>query len=298
MTKWRATMELYQIRTFLEIVKTGNLTQAAAHLNTSQPAVSAQIKALEKEFGFALFYRTPKGMQVTEKGAQLIEKAQEIYGAINGLHEKVSSLHSPRWHALQLGLNTDGEILQIKKMIELATTSVPSLELHLIKTRSEDLIQDLTTSKIDAGFYYGENTDTRIIRTKLQTFKMFIVYPQGWHARIKNASLSQLSQFPWIWTTRGCPFYKSAAAVFQQHHLNLKKTAYVDDESTIGKLVKAEMGCSLLAEPVAVAQAAQGGLKILNSLDIDIDLNFAFLKDKKDAPALLQAHTLVKSLWK
>jgi hypothetical protein len=39
-------MELYQLKSFVEIARTGNLTEAAAQLNMSQPATSAQLKAL------------------------------------------------------------------------------------------------------------------------------------------------------------------------------------------------------------------------------------------------------------
>jgi DNA-binding transcriptional LysR family regulator len=44
-------MELYQLKTFLAIARTRNLTRAAATLATSQPAVSAQLRALEEELG-------------------------------------------------------------------------------------------------------------------------------------------------------------------------------------------------------------------------------------------------------
>ena len=71
-------MELYQLRTFAMVADEGNLSRAAKRLHASQPAVSAQIKALEEELGVHLFLRTPKGMTLTADGLRLREHAGQV----------------------------------------------------------------------------------------------------------------------------------------------------------------------------------------------------------------------------
>jgi DNA-binding transcriptional LysR family regulator len=62
-------VELYQLKTFVPVAEEGNLTRAAEKLFISQPAISAQIKALEEELRVELFRRSARGMTLTEGAA-------------------------------------------------------------------------------------------------------------------------------------------------------------------------------------------------------------------------------------
>ena len=63
-------MEIYQLRTFVTVAQQGHLTQAAELLHLSQPAVTAQIKALEEEVGMPLFERTAGGVNLSRIGQE------------------------------------------------------------------------------------------------------------------------------------------------------------------------------------------------------------------------------------
>src|SRR5205809_14411 len=78
-------MELYQLRSFAAVAELGHLTRAAEKLHISQPALSAQIKALEDELGVALFERTPSGMTLTAAGQRLLPEATKVVSAAGAL---------------------------------------------------------------------------------------------------------------------------------------------------------------------------------------------------------------------
>ena len=69
-------MELYQLKGFAAVAELGQLTRAAERLHISQPALSAQIKALEDELNVALFERGAAGMTLTAAGRQLLPEAE------------------------------------------------------------------------------------------------------------------------------------------------------------------------------------------------------------------------------
>lgn len=56
-------MEIYQLRAFATAARLGNLTRTAEALHLTQPAITAQIKALEEDLGVSLFERRPGGHQ-------------------------------------------------------------------------------------------------------------------------------------------------------------------------------------------------------------------------------------------
>ena len=69
-------MDLKQLRAFMIVAETGNVTRAAELLNLVQPAVSRQLRLLEENFGVPLFHRARHGMVLTDSGKALLVYAR------------------------------------------------------------------------------------------------------------------------------------------------------------------------------------------------------------------------------
>ena len=69
-------MDLKQLRAFVTIAETGNMTRAAELLHLVQPAVSRQLRLLEDDVGARLFQRERHGMALTDAGRALLDYAR------------------------------------------------------------------------------------------------------------------------------------------------------------------------------------------------------------------------------
>jgi LysR family nitrogen assimilation transcriptional regulator len=78
-----------QLKYFVEIARTGSLTQAAASLHIAQPALSHQLAAMEGELGVALLQRHARGVRLTGEGQRLFDRSVAILRQMDRLREDV-----------------------------------------------------------------------------------------------------------------------------------------------------------------------------------------------------------------
>ena len=74
---WRQ-MTLTQLNYIITVADTQSMNKAAEVLYVSQPSLTNGIKELEKELGITIFYRTGKGVTLTNDGAEFLLYAKQI----------------------------------------------------------------------------------------------------------------------------------------------------------------------------------------------------------------------------
>ncbi|MGW0737428.1 LysR family transcriptional regulator [Streptomyces sp. NPDC002851] len=87
-------MDLALLRTFVTVHRAGSFTRAAALLGLSQPAVTAQIRTLERQLGRPLFLRQARGVTPTTIGDELAHKAAPHLDALVEIAESGPALES------------------------------------------------------------------------------------------------------------------------------------------------------------------------------------------------------------
>ncbi|WP_147819844.1 LysR family transcriptional regulator [Salidesulfovibrio onnuriiensis] len=293
-------MELYHLRTFIAVAEEGHLTNAAKRLHTSQPSVSAHIKALEEELEVKLFSRTPKGMVLTEAGDILKAQAEQVLSALHSFTQKAMSLREELSGAVRIGLNTDAEYLRLTDLISTVSESHPGLELHLNQNSSDKILADIRAEHLDAGFVFYNNPYTDIKAHQLRRSRVLIVAPAEWKGRVEHASFEELAQLPWVWPARYCPLGTLVEDHFESKGFCPARTIMADSEDVIRRLVVGGKGLSIMREDEAEILSREGKVYCWPNTDNEIGMDsfFVYHRDRKDDPVILALLEAVKKVWK
>lgn len=290
-------MELNQLRTFVAVAEEKHLTRAAERLFTSQPAVSAQLKALEETLGVKLFERTPKGMSLTSSGEHLLVKAKATLEAASTLLSEAQSIQGKVMGSIKIGVNSDFDFLRLPNLLSHCSNAYPGLKLSFENSMSADIIREIRKGKFDSGFFFGLCASADLHVVTLDQTQTAVVAPKSWENKIANATPETLSELPWIYTTERCPFYVLKEALFNDAHVVPKKTVFVDSEDAIRSLVKAGSGISLLrADDADKAEAEGWGIR-WGGATMTIPLNIAVQKNRLSEPAIQVWLSEIQNAW-
>jgi LysR family cyn operon transcriptional activator len=98
-----ASVDLRHLRAFVAIVDASGFARAAARLNLSQPALSRQIHALERDLGVKLFDRTRRRVQLTSEGEDLLARSRRLLTDAHALGERARALTGGETGVLRIG---------------------------------------------------------------------------------------------------------------------------------------------------------------------------------------------------
>ena len=291
-------MELYQLKTFVMVAEEGHLTRAAERLHTSQPAVSAHIKALEDELGVALFKRTPKGMLLTREGEVLKNQAVKALSTIDEIHYQANVLKEEVAGTVRLGLHIDPRFLRIDAFLSHMQKKYREVDFHLLQQWSWEQPPNLKKGNLDAGFIYGTPNRSDITAISLRKFNIVVAGPAQWAGKLAKAGWEEIAEMPWVWMPPECPFCKMAMKAFEKRNLKPFKVTVADQESVINLLVASGVGLGFMIEEEALDAKAQKKIAIWGEIIDTVNLSFIYLKKREKDPLVQAVAESIKTVWK
>jgi DNA-binding transcriptional LysR family regulator len=290
-------MELYQLRSFLAVAEAGHLTRAAERLHVSQPALSAQIKALEDELSVVLFGRGSGGMTLTAAGRQLLPEAERVIAAAQSLRSQAQALQGQVAGRVSLGTVSDPELTRLPDVLRRAVDRFPLLEIDVHQEISGAAFEKVRDGELDTAFYYGGRTHPAVASMPLREFAFCVVVPAAWSQRLDGATWAAIAAEPWIMTPPISTHHVLATALFDAHGVAPMRRVEADHEAVISSLVAAGLGVALMREDVASAEAARGTLGIWNDTRIPTRLSFVYRRERERDPPIHALRDVVRDVW-
>jgi len=145
-------MDLRQLRYLVALADEGNFTRAAAREHIAQPALSQQIRRLERELGLALVERTTRRVALTDPGRMLVARARSILTDVEAALAEMQSLRGSFSGRVSIGaMHTMGPV-DVSLVLALFHRRHPGVELTVREQSSEELAELLRLDEVDLAF--------------------------------------------------------------------------------------------------------------------------------------------------
>lgn len=211
-------MELYQLESFLAVVRTGSLSKAAILRHISLPGISKHIKLLEEELGLILFARNARGMDLTEEGKAVLGYAAEIARSVDGLRA-LASQRPP----VRIGLNISAEFIELGRLKTRLEERQPGNRTVLVNHNSRVLLGQLASGELDLCLAFGEVPE-RCRKLLIRQVRLPLMIPT-------HVDDDDLAQQCWIINTADCPFRPPLAEFWKVQGLVPRSTMLAQDLS-------------------------------------------------------------------
>jgi len=186
-------MELRHLRYFLIVAEEQHFTRAAERLEMQQPPLSHQIRMLEKELGFDLFRRHPKGAELTAGGAAFLEEAKAILRSVELAAAKAARAAQGYEGTMIIGFTSSAAAHPlIPGIIRAYREAYPGVHLDLREGNAAELTEEIEEGKVNLGFLRSPVSQPRGIGFhQLLDEEMLLILPAG-HALLEKQQKSGL----------------------------------------------------------------------------------------------------------
>lgn len=276
------TMDFDHIITFLEIAKQGSFSRAGQKLYRSQPAVSAQIRQLEEEYGQKLFDRVGKSVRLTAAGEVLLEYAGRLVTLRNESLRAVADQSSSPRGTLAVGANEATCLYVLPEIFAEYHRRFPQVQISIYRNFSHKVVAKTEDGTVDVGIVtLPVKSPSLKVYPIFRDRLMLMTSPTNPLANHKSVRTSEMAGQPFIFPKTG--FMRQLLdKLFRPYRSQLQITMELPSVGMIKRFVAAELGVSLISESFARDEVRAGEVKLIPISDVDLwrELGLVYRRDR------------------
>ena len=287
-----------QLRTFHYTAKYRSFTDAASTLFVSQPAVTAQVKALEAECSLKLFKRKGRQVHLTEEGKTLYEYTQKIFQYEKEIENVIDDMKELKRGVLRVGSTKTYARYFMPSLLSSFHQDYPHIKLHLDEGSSLDMTNSLLEFKNEVAVIAKATDHPGVTFIPLSQEELVIIVPANHPLTAKRkVSPQELAKEPLIMKETGSGTRKRVSMFFEHHHCSPNTLMETSNTEFIKQLVQKGEGISILVKACVAVEIEEGKLATVPLLGqrIYLDVSFAHLKNQ---PLSVPARAFEKVLKK
>jgi len=244
-------MDLRHIRYFLAVAEAGTVTRAAELLHVSQPAISRQIRDLEREIGVVLFERVGRNVRLTGPGEDLLADGRAMLRQAETLRNHARALTAGESGVLRVGATPQTLERLFPALLAQTQKVLPDVKVRLHEGTTQSLIDDLRAGQIHLAItaYWPEwESSARI----LGVANLLAVYSSAHRREAKQIELKELADKSLLLLKRG--FGSRDLFDAACHVAHIRPSIFLESSSpgTLLRLAKAGHGTAVIPASVQV----------------------------------------------
>lgn len=168
-------MDVAQLKTLIHVAELGSLSKAADRLRIAQPALSRQIRLLEKELGTALFERHGRGMVITATGRDVLDHAVRVMAELEAIRNVASSGAASFTGQVSIGTTpTVAEIVTVP-LVRKIKQAHPQLSVRLSSAFTGHLLDWLQRGELELAVSYDPKPIRSLRIVPVMMERLFLV---------------------------------------------------------------------------------------------------------------------------
>jgi DNA-binding transcriptional LysR family regulator len=144
-------IDITKLKTFVAVADLGSFSKASEILYITQPAVTQQIKALEKIVGAKLFQRQGGKIVLTDEGRRIYEIARSLLNDYENLMEEMAKIKKDFKDTLFVGVSTTLSEYKIPELIAEFHSQMPGISIRMFVENSQQIEDSLISGVLNVG---------------------------------------------------------------------------------------------------------------------------------------------------
>ncbi|WP_158783963.1 LysR family transcriptional regulator [Pantoea sp. BAV 3049] len=284
-----AGITLRHIEIFHAVVTTGNLTEAATLLHTSQPTVSRELARFEKLTGLKLFDRVRGRLQPTVQGLRLFEEVQRSWYGLDRIINAAEGLRQFQWGELSVACLPVFSQSLLPLLCQPFLQRYPEVSLNIIPQESPLLEEWLSAQRYDLGLTETNVTPAGTERTELFTGLEVCVLPEDHPLADKTCLTPQdFSGQNYISLSRTDSYRQLLDNLFNEQGVQRRMVMETHSAASVCSMARAGVGVSVVNPLTALDYAGSG--VVIRRFSVDVPFTVSLIRPRhRPSSALVEA---------
>jgi len=258
-------LNVYELNIFLTAAETENFSKAARRLNLTQPAVSMQIRALEKKLDVSLFHRIGRTLTLTERGRALMPLARDMVNRAIQIEEEIESLKGEVVGHLKIGCSTATGKYILPHLVARFRRRHPKVQISIYNHSRDTVSRELCEGLIQVAVLSFEPDCKDAAYRHFFTDHVVLIVPAS-HSWAERAVIApeELRNVNFIMRDKESGTRQEVETALQQVGLtvnDLNVVMEIGNSEAISMAVEEEIGVSFVSRSVARRGIELGKIK-------------------------------------